>query len=66
MERNSQEKRSDKQGAVLKFPAELKKKLDDLGLTDEQIYNADEAPLYQKLLPNRIQDYKSSLMNCGY
>lgn len=60
------EKRSADQDAALKFPAELKKKLDDLGLEDEQIYNADEAALYWKLLPNTTQDFKSSSMNCGF
>lgn len=54
------EKRSADQEAASSYPAELKKKLDELNIQDEQIYNADEAALYWKMLPNRTQDFKKN------
>lgn len=48
-------KQSPDEEAVLKFSAELKKKLDDLSLKDKQVHNADKVAFYWKLLLNRTQ-----------
>nr|CAI5841307.1 unnamed protein product [Callosobruchus analis] len=47
------EKLSDDENAVVLFRTELKQKVEQLGLSPEQIYNADQSGLYWRCLPEK-------------
>ncbi|XP_022823355.1 jerky protein homolog-like [Spodoptera litura] len=52
------EKLSSDTSAVAPFVEKFKKKVDDLGLTPDQVYNADESGLFWRVLPNKTYVYR--------